>query len=68
MDRIIMRDMNGELLTYDTSSWGGRKAVAKLCRDFDREYNKHDGTWPVVELGSKDRRSPDYGLIPEPVA
>jgi hypothetical protein len=67
VDRIVMRDMDGELLTFSTSSWGGRKAVAKLCRDFDQNYQKHPGAWPIVELRSKDRRSADFGLIPEPV-
>lgn len=64
--RIVMRDMDGELLTFSTSSWGGCKALAKLCRDFDRDPQSRTGAWPVVELDRKDRKSADYGLIPEP--
>ena len=52
--RIVMRDQEGVLLTFSTSSWGGRKAVAKLCRDYDRNAAKHRcGEFPCVELGSR---------------
>ena len=65
--RVVMRDQAGKLLTFSTSSWGGKKAVAKLCRDYDRSYQKHRcGEFPVVELGSKNRQSHERGIIKEP--
>lgn len=66
-DRMIMREMGSlKLLTFSTSSAGGRKALARLCQEFDNAYEKHDGLWPVVLLDSYTYDHPNYGPIWNP--
>jgi hypothetical protein len=67
-DLMGLRDEDGETLTFSTSSWGGRKAIGRLCREYDHLCNRpdHVGKYPVVEIGSRNRQSADFGPIPEP--
>ena len=67
-ERMIMREVGtDELLTFSTSSWGGLKALGKLCRAFDDGRAKHPGMFPVVQLEAVIRPSKDYGPIDEPL-
>ena len=48
---LVMRDMsNDEVVTFTSTSDGGRKAVAKLADRFDRLRHKHPAKMPVVNL------------------
>jgi hypothetical protein len=61
-DMLVMREIeSGDLLTFSTSSQGGRSALGKLCRAFDRNYRKHVGGFPVVELGAESYDHDLYG-------
>ena len=66
--QIVMKDLaTDELLTWTTTSWYGRKAIGRLIDLYTREAKSHAGLMPVVTLSTKDKSSPDYGLIPAPV-
>ena len=65
-DRMVMRDENGELCTFSTSSVGGRHAISKLCKSFDTGSSKHDGYWPVVVLEVETYQHHVYGEIMKP--
>ena len=54
---------SGDLFTWTTTSWYGRKALGKLIDAYVRNAGKHHGKMPVVTLSSKDERSPEYGDI-----
>jgi hypothetical protein len=66
--QITMKDAdNGELYTWVTASWGGRRAVGSFLKTFNREARKHPGQYPKVILGTRGEPSPDYGTIDKPV-
>ena len=66
-DRLVMKDIDtDDLLTFSTSSWGGRKALGKLCRAFDRDHRGDSTVFPVVQLGVVTRQHDTYGPIDEP--
>jgi hypothetical protein len=66
-DRIILRDTNGELLTYSASSAGGRKALGKLCKAYDQNRSQHEGEYPVVVLRADSYEHASYGEVLVPV-
>jgi hypothetical protein len=69
VQRLVMREANGKrrLVTFTTSSWGGRVALGKLCQDFDAERDEHPGgAYPVVQLGVFLQRHKQFGEIPQP--
>jgi hypothetical protein len=66
-DMLVMRELDsGDLVTYSTSSDGGRDALGKLCRAFDRNYRKHVGEFPVVELGAESYEHHQHGTTWKP--
>ena len=66
-DMLVMRETeSGDLLTFSTSSQGGRGALGKLCRVFDRNYRKHVEEFPIVELTSETYEHDIYGEISKP--
>jgi len=67
-DRMVMRSAGDEadLLTFSTSSIGGRHALSKLCQQFDRHYANQDGMWPEVKLLSENYVHDQYGKIWKP--
>ncbi len=68
-ERMVMRETgdNGDLVTFTTSSTGGRVALAKLCGIFNRESKKHESQWPVVQLDTETYTHNRYGEIAKPV-
>jgi hypothetical protein len=65
---MVMKEHGTDnLLTFSTSSFGGRGALAKLCKEFDRNYRQHEGAWPVVQLGCDAYDHDVYGEIQKPV-
>jgi hypothetical protein len=65
--QLVLKDIaTGELLTWTTTSWYGRKAIGRLLDLYAREAKQHAGLMPVVTLSSHDESSIDYGLIPAP--
>jgi hypothetical protein len=64
--RMVLKDMKGNLLTFTTSSWGGKRGLSKLCDAFDRERGEHPDCYPVVKLETEFHKNKDYGSIPEP--
>ncbi len=58
---IVMRDLgaedkpnvNGDLYTYSTSSWGGKKGIGRLIDAFTKHAKENPGKLPVVYLGTK---------------
>lgn len=49
---VLKNASNNELVTFASSSNGGRKAVAKLADKYDRERTNHGARMPVVLLAS----------------
>lgn len=67
--RIIMRDLNdaGKLLTFTTSSFGGRKGIGALCATYHNEkLKREEGLFPVVKLASGVMKSKKFGDIDFP--
>jgi hypothetical protein len=66
--QLTMKDAdNGELYTWVSSSWGGRREVGKFLKTFNRDARKHPGQYPKVILGTRGEPNPDYGTIDKPV-
>jgi len=63
--RLVMRDSNGELVTFVGSSWGARRGLQQLYGRFDRE-RKGPTLWPVVRLTTEHYPNKTWGPIPEP--
>jgi len=70
--QINLRDINAVnndddgLVTFTTTSWGGRKALGTVIKTYAREASKHPGCMPVVLLNSRMRPT-DFGEQPTPV-
>jgi hypothetical protein len=62
----MRRGASGEDATFLTSSWGGQRAIRLLFGAYDNERDKHQGLWPVVELGCEFVPNKTYGKIAEP--
>lgn len=61
-----MRDLaTGELVTWSSTSWGGRIAIGELLDQWAAECRQHPGLMPVVLLTSYERPT-DYGPTPTP--
>jgi hypothetical protein len=58
---------SGEVLIFKTQSFGGRKAVAKLCETWARHAG-HVSTCgsPVVKLAASEMPSKKWGRVPAP--
>jgi hypothetical protein len=69
-DRMVMReagDVELSLLTFITSSFGGRKALGNLCREYANRAEKYKDHLPVVRLGKGAWQHKKHGDIPVPV-
>jgi hypothetical protein len=65
---LLLRDESGELFTFASSSYGAAKGIGELLDGWVGEQRRErNGKMPKVVLSSRDRVSPDYGKIPEPV-
>ena len=55
-------------VVFTTSSFGGRRAVGKLCQEYSRQRRKVPSTqYPIVELGCDSYRHERYGVVQRPV-
>jgi hypothetical protein len=65
--RLILIDMaTREPVTFTTSSYGGRGALAKLCKVYDQGRCDHPDCWPVVKLEAETYNHRDFGMISKP--
>jgi hypothetical protein len=64
----LVKADDGTIMTFSTSSFGGRKAVRKLSGDFAKQCSKYAGKYPVVSLGvgSYQHEVKAYGRIKFP--
>jgi hypothetical protein len=58
---------DGTLLTWVTSSWGGRKAIGHFLKAYAREAKRHPGEYPVALLTSRSEPHPEYGTVIKPI-
>jgi hypothetical protein len=68
-DRIVLRttDSAQDLLTFISSSIGGRNAIAKLLGKVARSVQAAEGKMPVVELEVGEYDHDDYGKVSYPI-
>jgi hypothetical protein len=68
-DRVVLRTMDSseDLLTFITSSVGGRNAIAKLLGKVAHSVHAPPGKMPVVELECGTYDHDDYGVVNYPV-
>ena len=65
---LPMASLDGEeAYMFNASSYGGRGAIAKLCKQYGSEYRQHPGEFPVIELDRDSYKHDDYGKIWFPV-
>jgi len=62
---LVMRD-GDNVVTFTSTSDGGRKAVASLADRYDRLRHKHKAQMPVVALQSEAYQHRDYGKVLKP--
>jgi hypothetical protein len=66
--QVTMRDCSDDtLVTWVTTSWGGRQALGALLKTYAREAKKHSNLMPVVQIASREEQNPDFGPILKPV-
>jgi hypothetical protein len=64
---LVMRYADSdEVVTFTTTSDGGRKAVAKLADRYDRMRHKHPAQMPVVTLACDSYQHDEYGKVLKP--
>jgi hypothetical protein len=57
----------GDLVVFVTSSMGGKRAVADLCKSYSRRAQRtHTSEQPVIKLGSGIMPSKLFGDVPRP--
>jgi hypothetical protein len=67
-NQVTMRDCSDDtLVTWVTTSRGGRQALGALLKTYAREAKKHSNLMPVVQLASREEQNPDFGPILKPV-
>jgi hypothetical protein len=66
-DRIVLRTMDRDLLTFITGSVGGRNAIAKLLGKVAKSPSAVSGKMPVVELQCGTYEHDDYGTVNYPI-
>jgi hypothetical protein len=68
-DRIVLRttDSAQDLLTFISSSIGGRNAIAKLLGKVAHSVHAPEGKMPVVELEVGEYDHDDYGKVSYPI-
>jgi hypothetical protein len=66
-DMLVVRDIEtGDLMTFSTSSAGGRSLVGKLCTVMKDNYMLRPGQFPVCELGASSYEHRDHGTVFKP--
>jgi len=60
---VLRNTSNDEIVTFTSTSDGGRKAVAKLADRFDRQRHKHPAQMPTVALKQESYQHPEYGKV-----
>ena len=64
---IVLADqVSGDEYRFSTSSFGGRKAIAKLLNNYVKLAARHPGDMPIVEIGSGSYRHVTYGEVHTP--
>jgi hypothetical protein len=68
-DRIVLRTMDSaqDLLTFISSSIGGRNAIAKLLGKVATSVHAEEGKMPVVALEVGEYDHDDYGTVAYPI-
>jgi hypothetical protein len=68
-DRIVLRTMDSsqDLLTFISSSIGGRNAIAKLLGKVANSIHAPGGEMPVVELEVGEYDHDNYGTVAYPI-
>jgi hypothetical protein len=52
---------DGNLYTFSTATYGGRKEAASLCGRYAGDAPKHPGAVPIVQLGTDSYENKTYG-------
>ena len=67
-DYLPLLDAAGkQLYTLSITSEGGRRALAKLSREYAKHRRSDPDAYPVIALKAGSYQSPDYGLIDVPI-
>lgn len=65
---LPMEDKAGELVVFVTSSTGGKRAVADLCKSYSRRAARtHQSEQPVIKLSGTVMPSRMFGDVPRPL-
>ena len=65
--RQILKGWDNEnIYTFRTSSFGGKRAMQMLYREYMLEREKHPGCYPVIELHEEKVMNKAFGLINQP--
>jgi hypothetical protein len=64
---LPMEDKNGDLVVFATSSIGGKRAVADLCKSYARRVNRtgHSDS-PIIKLSAAVMPTKSWGDVPRP--
>lgn len=49
---LVLRNDEGDLFTFTTSSVGGRGAIGELCKIYGKEMRQRPNEYPVIEIGT----------------
>jgi hypothetical protein len=62
---LLLKDLaTGELLTWQSTTWGGSGAIGEFLDEWADKFKNHPGECPVVLLQSYDKPHPDLGKVP----
>ena len=65
---LPLEDKTGELVVFVTSSIGGKRAVADLCKSYSRRYDRTGvSEQPVIKLSGATMPTKMYGDVPRPL-
>lgn len=65
--QVVLRDVvENDLVTWNTTSWYGSKAIGRLLDTYKREFRLHLGLMPVVLLSTRDQPT-SFGVTQAPV-
>jgi hypothetical protein len=64
---LLLKDLaTGELLTWQSTTWGGSGAIGEFLDEWAKDFKNHPGEDPIVLLQSWDKPHPDWGKVPRP--
>ena len=68
-NHLFLRDENGEIYKFPTSSRGGLNAIGELCKAYGKHIRQHPNQDPIVELevGSYPHRDKAIGRVKFPI-